>query len=51
MPSSLQGMHWPHDSTARNRATPAATAIMSAVSSRTTKLAEPRPLPIADRPS
>ena len=28
-PSCLQGVHWPQDSTARKRATPAATAAMS----------------------
>ena len=34
-PSRLQGSHWPQDSTARNRATPAATAAMSVRSSMT----------------
>ena len=46
-PSSLHGVHCPHDSTARNRATPAATATRSSESSKTMKPAEPRPLPIA----
>jgi hypothetical protein len=50
-PSHLQGTHCPQDSTDRNRAAPAATATMSAVSSKTTKPAEPSPLPMAAIPS
>ena len=46
-PSSLHGVHCPHDSTARNRETPAATATRSSASSNTMKPAEPSPLPIA----
>ena len=47
MPSCLHGVHCPHDSTARKRDTPAATAVRSAVSSNTMKPADPRPLPMA----
>ena len=46
-PSSLHGVHCPHDSTARKREAPAATATRSSESSNTMKPAEPRPLPIA----
>ena len=46
-PSALHGVHWPHDSTARKRATPAATAVMSVPSPTTMRLAVPSPLPAA----
>ena len=42
-PSCLQGVHWPQDSTARNRATPAATAARSSPSEKTMNPAAPRP--------
>ena len=50
-PSSLQGVHCPHDSTTRNRETPWATATRSASPSITMKPAEPRPPPASARPS
>jgi hypothetical protein len=42
----LQGVHWPHDSTDRNLATPSATAARSVRSSKTMKAPHPSPVPI-----
>ena len=44
-PSCLHGVHCPHDSTARNRATPAAAASRSTSSPSTIAPADPSPLP------